>query len=323
LRIQFALLASVLLAQPLGGQIRSAGISDSARTYLDGAISILRNCAYYRDRVDWKQTSDSCLSIAEGAQSPSDTYDAIRHAIRSLNDNHSSFRAPKQMGRYATLTVKENPRPEVRTCADSIGYIRMPGFGSLEDTVLLQYVTEMRAHIDSVARLGVMGWVLDLRSYTGGNMWPMLASLLWFLPSDTLGMFVGHNGSNWLWTRRCGFRDTLAACNPVLTAVFLETRMAILQGSHTASSGEAILIATKSRPKTRTFGRPSSGQSTSNGIFWLSDRAAIVLTTAVFADRFGTVYGQAISPDVTIQQDTTSADEELSAALQWVRSSAP
>ncbi|MCC6396897.1 MAG: S41 family peptidase [Bacteroidetes bacterium] len=219
--------------------------------------------------------------------------------------------------------MKDNPRPEVRTCADSIGYIRMPGFGSLDDTALLQYVTEMRTHLDSVARLGVVGWVLDLRSNTGGNMWPMLASLLWFLPSDTLGMFAGHNGNNWLWTRQCGFRDTLPARNPALSAVFLETRMAILQGGRTASSGEAILIAAKSRPKTRTFGMPSSGQSTSNGIFWLSDRAAIVLTTAVFADRFGTLYGQAISPDVTIQPDTSSSDVELSAALQWVRPGSP
>jgi carboxyl-terminal processing protease len=323
LRIHFILIAALLVTQSVWGQVGSSGISDSARTYLEGALSILRHSAYYRDRVDWIQTRDSCFTIAGGAQSSSETYDAIRHAIRCLKDNHSSFRIPQQMRRYATLKVKDNPRPEVRTCAEAIGYIKMPGFGSLEDTVLFQYVTEMQARIDSVARLGVVGWVLDLRSNTGGNMWPMLASLLWFLPADTLGMFVGHDGNNWLWTRRCGFRDTLAACNHALTAAFLETRMAVLQGGHTASSGEAILIAAKSRPKTRTFGRSSSGQSTSNGIFWLSDSAAIVLTTAVFADRFGNVYGQAIPPDVTIQPDTASTDVELSAALQWVRSSDP
>jgi C-terminal processing protease CtpA/Prc len=320
MRMSLALLAALLLAQPVQGQTRRGGISDSAKIYLESALSILRNRAYYRDRVDWKLTRDSCFSIAEGAQSPSETYAAIRYAIRCLKDNHSGFRTPSQIENYAALTLKDNPRPEVRTCADSIGYIRMPGFGSLQDSVLMQYVKGMRARIDSVARLGILGWILDLRGNTGGNMWPMLASLLWFLPSDTLGMFIGLNGSKWLWNRRCGFRDTLAACSPTLTPVFLNTRMAIIQGERTASSGEAVLIAVKSRPRTRTFGRASSGQSTSNGIFWLSDRAAIVLTTAVFADRFGNTYGEAVTPDVTTSPDTTSVDEELGVALHWVRS---
>lgn len=309
--------ASMFLLQSLRGQTSGVANSDSARVYLDKAISILERSAYYRERVDWGKTRDSCLSLAKNARRTADTYDAIRFALRCLGDHHSSLSTPDQMKQYASKTVPENPKPLVTVLSNGTGYIVMPGFGSLDGVQMLLYVADLCAQLDSVARIGVRGWVLDLRKNTGGNMWPMLAGLYRFLPSDTLGYFVNHDGNRYSWPRwRIG--GSPPPVDASISASFQESPMAVIQGENTASSGEAVLIATKSRPHTRTFGRPTSGRSSANSIFWMPDGAAIMLTTALFADRGGHVYGGPIPPDVLVIGNEQTGDSALAAAVDWL-----
>jgi carboxyl-terminal processing protease len=318
MKVLLFVLALILAIQETSGQTNVNAFSDSARAYLEKAISIMEGSAYYRGRVNWAMTRDSCMSLSRGAQTPADTYDAIRYAIRCLEDHHSGFRTPEQMKRYSTRTVQENPRPEVALVAKGIGYILMPGFGSLDGTQMLMYVSDLDARLDSVARTGVRGWVLDLRKNTGGNMWPMLASLLWFLPADTLGCFINRDGARYIWPR-WGLAGTPPPVDGALASTFADAPMAVLQGDTTASSGEAVLIAVKSRANTCTIGRPTSGRSSANGFFWLSDGATIVLTTQLFGDRIGNVYGGPIQPDVPNTSTSESQDPELAAALSWLR----
>ncbi|MGV9658891.1 S41 family peptidase [Streptomyces koyangensis] len=56
--------------------------------------------------------------------------------------------------------------------------------------------------------------------------------------------------------------------------------VAVLTGPRTASAGEAVAIAFRERPDTRTFGDPTSGVPTANAPYPLSDGALVVLTTA-------------------------------------------
>ena|SRR5437016_1571429 len=71
----------------------------------------------------------------------------------------------------------------------------------------------------------------------------------------------------------------------------------VLTGPVTASSGEAITVDFRGRPHTRSFGSPTNGVPTANGVFTLSDGALLVLTVAVDADRSGQTYDSAIAPD--------------------------
>ena len=98
--------------------------------------------------------------------------------------------------------------------------------------------------------------------------------------------------------------------------------MAVLTDNRTASSGEAIVIAFRKRPLTRSFGTPTYGVSTANRGFVLSDSATIYLTVSTMADRNGNQYGYKINPDELVTGefmiDPTDNDLVVKAAIIWL-----
>ena len=98
--------------------------------------------------------------------------------------------------------------------------------------------------------------------------------------------------------------------------------VAVLTGPKTASAGEAIVVAFRGRPSTRSFGEPTAGVPTANQGFRLSDGALLVLTVAVDADRTGRTYDSTIPPDqlvpVDLSQIGTPADGGVQAATTWL-----
>src|SRR4029077_20489098 len=122
------------------------------------------------------------------------------------------------------------------------------------------------------------------------NMWPMLAGLKPFLGAAELGAFVRPDGAGPPWIAGQG-----VGVEPPSSLTALESSwVAVLTGPRTGSSGEAVTIAFRGRPHTRSFGQPTAGLSTANGTFPLPDGAMIVLTTAVDADRIGQRYGEKV-----------------------------
>ena len=104
--------------------------------------------------------------------------------------------------------------------------------------------------------------------------------------------------------------------------------VAVLTGPRTASSGEAVAISFKGRPRTRSFGQPTIGLSSANGTFPLPDGAMILLTTAIEADRTGKQYGEKVDPDEIVPAPAASAppansidDATMAAAIAWLRRS--
>jgi carboxyl-terminal processing protease len=78
---------------------------------------------------------------------------------------------------------------------------------------------------------------------------------------------------------------------------------AVLHDSVTASSGEAVVVAFRGRPATRTFGQSTRGLSTANRTNVLPDGSKLMVTTSVFADRTGRLYGGRILPDQELSPD--------------------
>ncbi len=96
--------------------------------------------------------------------------------------------------------------------------------------------------------------------------------------------------------------------------------IAVLTGPMTGSSGEAMVVAFRGRTNTRSFGQPTSGASSGNLGFQLSDGAAIALTISLFADRDGRVYGGRIEPDTLVEGDPTGVlDPVKEAATAWLK----
>lgn len=94
--------------------------------------------------------------------------------------------------------------------------------------------------------------------------------------------------------------------------------VAVLTNRSTASSGEAIVVAFRGRPNTRSFGEGTRGVSTSNRSFALNDGAMLLLTVAIFADRTGQKYGDVIVPDEVVDTPSSESDRVLDTAVKWL-----
>jgi carboxyl-terminal processing protease len=174
------------------------------------------------------------------------------------------------------------------------------------------------------------GWVVDLRGNVGGNMWPMLAGVGPVLgEGDDLGEFFTTEGHA-VWRYRDGVASEIedGKENPyprvegVPYKLAAARDVAVLIDGGTGSSGEAIAIAFRGRPRTRFFGQHTEGVSTVNETFALSDGASMWLTIGVQADRSGKQYLDGLGPDelVAVGDNIPSdaQDAVLQEALKWL-----
>ena len=171
------------------------------------------------------------------------------------------------------------------------------------------------------------GWIVDLRANPGGNMSPMLLGLGPVVGSGVVGYFVDPDSAWTSWYYRAGEAGINLAPSGFRVSAPYELRrpdppVAVLTGSTTASSGEAIATAFRGRPETRSFGAGTAGLSTGVAGIRLRDGAQIGLATSVFADRTRRVYGGVIEPDQpvggTMREDPSSGDAGVDAAAAWL-----
>lgn len=292
-----------------------AFIAAPAKEVLEAALSIARQHSLHRNTVAWDIVEPKVRALAAGAEKSSEVYPAVSYLLSQLGDRHSFLLPPAQTTEFRTGGA-QNPIPEVRAMPEGAGYISMPGYSGGESGAMRAYATRMHEALGGIIMSVPCGWVLDLRPNTGGNMWPMLAGLKPFLGTAALGTFESPTGSSppWIAGQAVGVepRSTLAALE--------SSWVAVLTGPRTASSGEAVAIAFRGRPRTRSFGQPTAGLSTANATYPLPDGAMILLTTAVDADRTGRRYGDKVAPDELVDGAAPN-DTALATALQWLRQS--
>jgi hypothetical protein len=366
------------LAQ-LRAQNTTNGISPTAHAYLDKALYAMEQHSMRRREIDWPALRSTAFAMAAGAQNTRDTYDAIRWAVKELNDGHSFFSTPtdnetlnipnKSTGstsqapavdrtpakipepsKTRTKTISgagwviassaEDLRGEVITGAidgtkTKIGYILLPSFGGQESfdparaTAFANSVHDQIRHLEAQ---GATDWIVDLRYNSGGNMWPMLAGIGPLLGADRVGAFTAVKEALVAWEYKDGASGTpgsvsIAVANPY-TLKNPSTRVAVLIGKYCTSSGEAIAVAFRGRERSRFFGKPTGGATTSTQTVWMGDGAMLFVTNAVFVDRRGTVYGGKLTPDefvagspdeLAIPAPRLQDDAGVLAALSWLQ----
>src|SRR5688572_14500372 len=72
-------------------------ISAEASAYLNEALDIMQTHSLYRESIDWAALREDTFEVAKYAQTPADTYGAIKFALARLGDHHSSFYTPDQL----------------------------------------------------------------------------------------------------------------------------------------------------------------------------------------------------------------------------------
>ena len=319
--------------------------------YLNRALDEMQARALRRATVDWPRIRAEALARAAQAKTTVDTYDAIRFALASLGDNHSSLHLPAELlnlesqrkarnssGAPAAqrrpaspFTGRYEPEGRIETFAEKpFALVVLTKCFPENDRQFVRFETSVQRVVRDLDRSHPAGWVVDLRGNVGGNMWPMLAGIGPLLgEGDRLGEFFTVDGHS-VWRYRNGvaaeIKNGTEAPYPAVEGTPYELagtpNVAVLIDRGTGSSGEAIAIAFRGRSNTRFFGDHTAGVSTVNETFALSDGASMWLTIGVQADRTGKQYLDGLGPDELIHpgDKPLSNDEDpvLQAALRWL-----
>ena len=300
----------------------NARMSAQARRYLDSALSLMQRHSLARNDIDWVVFRNETFMRANGAEVPAQTYPAIAAALQKLN-KHSFFIPPGggdggggQPGLWPPLAARQLE-------GGRVGYVRTATYGgSNPDGHAQDYHDLIRdADTDSTC-----GWVVDLRSNPGGNMWPMLAGVGPILGEGSPGSFIDADGVRTPWyyaggvagVEQDGQRRAAARARTPYRLRRQAPPVAVLTGINTASAAEAVAIAFRGRPGTRSFGLVTRGLPTANSSYDMPDGAVVVLTTAWEADRNGVIYEDRIEPDQVVLGDNPD-NATLQIAVAWLR----
>jgi len=314
--ILHSVLSMACFAQP-------ATVSDPTQSdpiaYLNRALDEMQAHSLERNAVDWPRLRAEAIARAAGARNTVATYDAIRYLLLSLGDHHSSLHLTPAL---EALEAQEKvahpsealPHANRENFSPYVG--RYGAEGHIEHrsdrTVAFVVVTKCfpendREFVEFETKLQRV--VADL--------------------GDDLGEFFDVDGHS-VWRYHDGVAAEVAGLKvdayPAIDGkpyhLAGTPEVAVLIDRSTGSSGEALAVAFRGRPRTRFFGEHTQGASTVNETFQLSDGASMWLTIGVQADRNGKQYADGLVPDQAIPGDNQARapadDPVVQAALTWL-----
>lgn len=293
-----------------------ARMSAQARRYVDSALYLMETYSLHKHQVDWRRFREETYMRADGAEVPAHTYPALAHALRSL-DEHSFFAPPS-----TAIDPPSGFWPEMSglVVGGRFGIVRTQRYGGSDPDGHAQKYHDIIRELDTGA---VCGWVVDMAGNPGGNMWPMLAGVGPILGEGKSGTFIDADGVRTPWfyedgaagIERRGQRVAVTRVPRPYTLRRPNPPVAVITGISTASAAEAVVIAFRGRPGSRSFGTMTAGLPTANTSYEMRDGAVVVLTTAWEADRNGVVYKGRIVPEEIVDGGGGEAGR---AAVAWL-----
>jgi C-terminal processing protease CtpA/Prc len=149
----------------------------------------------------------------------------------------------------------------------------------------------------------------------------MLAGIGPILGEGPAGGIVDKDGtlSQWSYVGGQAVIDGEMMMQPTIPPYHLHQEMppvAVLTSSSTVYGGEALAISFKNRPDTSSFGDRTGGYGAFRTCLPLDDGAVVCVTSHLFVDRTGLVYGMALDSDVSIEMTGEIPQE----AIDWLLS---
>ena len=275
----------------------------------------MRANSVYARGINWPLVTRTTHELAARAKTTGDTYYAIQWVvdqIRKQGDGHAIFMPPQQAkGWLSAMEAMPYSLPTVSVGVGRLGYIKLPTFSAASDAAQRRYVSAALAGISRVeSRHRRCGWIVDLSDDSGGNMFPMIFSVGPILGD---GMFIGFRDKHGVITEYDTYHDgaitvhksggiTHRLASPVkLTDLQPPPPVAVITSARTNSAGEAVTVAFRGRPNTRSFGTATTGATNAPGLFTLPDGAALLFGVVAYVDRTGRTYWRAIEPDQPLQ----------------------
>ena len=304
------------------------GMSPEALAFVDEVAEIIQSHALNRENISFDFIAGSVYAFELDAVTPADTYDSIIFLVGQLRDRHSQFLTPEEAEWFRNLDTSdlENPATLGEIRQGKYAYLHIPQFASGDLQVNQKYANDLFDLVMAVDAQSPCGWVIDLRDNYGGNLAPMVSGLIPLIGDGIIGgfqdvdgnltpieysagEFIGEDENDWFDT---GHQEiSLQHPNPPI---------AILVGPNTASSGEMLALTFKGLENVVYFGHQTAGMTTGNDKFDLSDGSILLLTTSVFVDREGTVYGGSFEPDFPLESIYASPGEIPPEVIEWLNS---
>jgi len=297
--------------------------SGDAKKYIEVFTETVKKYSIYSDMINWLALNRDIDELSKGAQTFEDAQlvtNYILSKLRALGDNHSFIMSKIRAVKYASQnTVTDKAYSKLLT--NNYGYLYIPGFGSTNDTASVNFASNIQTMIRQLD-IGhtIKGWIVDLRGNSGGNMRPMIAGLGPLLGNDSLGYFIskqsnGNKSDAWYYKN-----GAVSGAIIVKTPYVLKnpnTKIVVLIGPKTASSGEITAISFIGKPNVKLIGQPTGGLTTGNRDFKLSDGSVLLLASSYEADRNKKKYLGKIQPDILVDTKT-GTDADLDAAIAWL-----
>ena len=280
-------------------------------------LNIMENNSINKHTIDWPDFRAKVIARVQGARTIEDTYPGVSDALKMLGDNHSFLIQPDGNSIYHTTIHCTRQATSKPANLGNVGYVKVNTFTGTEAEGQA-FSKEIQEQIKGQDNANIVGWIVDLRSNGGGNMWPMLAGTGPVLGDGISGYFIDADGVEEGW----GYKDGAALSVGVVVAnvtdpyelIVPNPKVAVLLDNGVASSGEVMAISFIGRGNTKSFGSPTCGLSTSNSMFILAGGHTLYLTTGYLADRNKNKFGIPIVPDQSSTNQSIIQD-----AIDWIQ----
>ena len=328
----------ILILLLISNSFTSCAQKSETEITLDKIIEHAENNSLYRENVDWTTLKKEMYSLAKNADSVSQLKPALNLMLKKLNDTHGRVFYNNQFLSYYSGEKKEHRKNmdsdiyneiqsgqvyEFKTSIieNNIGYIRIVGLPMGDNEKMS---SEIQNSICELIQKGAEKWIIDLRYNGGGNMFPMVEGISNIIGDGIVGGTKGvTNEESSVWQIKNGdfFYDeqTVALENKCPIAETQE--IAVLTSVYTASSGEALAVILKERPKTRFFGNNTMGMITATDWKQIDSLTAMSISVSYYKDRKNNLYDQYVDVDENIEFEPKTVfekDNGIKRAVKWL-----
>ena len=301
--------------------------------YLDTLIKDVRENSLWKDSIDWKVFCSQLKSLADGMQTYHEAQLLANYMIGELKhhgDNHSTFMVPfavKEMN--SSDIMGEGRKFKAEYNGQGIGYVSMPGFATLNDSLGSAFASNAQQMIKNIDRNNkICGWIVDLRDDPGGTCVPMIEALGPILGEGVYNFDVSLKGDTSIALYKNGEvyviemgKKELVWCKVMNPYKLINENVpvAVLIGSGCGSSGECTAASFIGRHDTKLFGQPTAGFTKGNEGFILPDSSMIIISSGIQTDRNGKKYPERIFPDVQVGESANDkTDAVRDKATEWL-----
>jgi|GEM_PF-614235 len=329
----------LMLAVCLKPQVTKAQMADSIKNYIDSAIGILQQNSLYASRVNWLAMKEAVHQKAAGARTKAEIFGALTLAFTALGDKHAAyyhyddmFRLPDTLldNRYGDsikAAWKRGPGLFEQMIGD-FAYINVPFMGVTKQEDIDRNANWLYEAVSKLAANSPKGWIIDLRRNAGGNIRPMMAGLAMFFDDAVLGYCIDRAGRA---TDETAVKDghfmidgkvQAAISNKI--AALAHSKVAVLIGPGTASSGEGVAAIFKQRQHAMLLGEVTAGRgNATEGFVFNNDQSYFLISTASLGDKNKKALPEFVTPHVVVKANNAfsnpGADNVVKAAVDWLK----